>query len=276
MRIDHSRSVRIFLVAGILTLATSALTLADSVELQPVRDNTLLQDPIGALSNGSGPVLFAGINSGGTVRRAVLLFDVAAALPPGSVVTSATLTMQMDQTNSGNYTVSLHRVSAAWGEGASSISGGFGAPSEAGDATWIHTFYADGFWANAGGDFVASSASTEVDAPGSYVWGSTPGMIGDVQGWLDQPATNHGWLLKGDESSVPTVKRFGSRENNNANSRPRLTVEFEPPPTDDDEGDDEGDDAGPGGRNTDQHSDTHSRIRGGNGDRRQAVFSQKK
>lgn len=249
MLIDRSLFTRTLFTAALLTGTSAAL--ADSVTVEPLRDNTLHVESTGALSNGSGPHLFAGKNSSGSVRRALLAFDVASVVPPGSLVTSATLTLNMDQTNSAEQTVSLHKLSAAWGEGASNTSGGSGAPSEPGDATWIHTFYADGFWANPGGDFVASSASRVVGSPEYYTWGSTAGMVRDVQEWLDSPSTNHGWLLKGNESATPTVKRFDSRENNNVAVRPMLTVEFSPPTTDgngDDESDDESDDEGSDGR----------------------------
>ncbi|MHC4093483.1 MAG: hypothetical protein ACYSVY_24955, partial [Planctomycetota bacterium] len=56
---------------------------------------------------------------------------------------------------------SLHRVLADWGEGESSGSGGTGAPTEPGDATWIHRFYPDVFWASPGGDFEAAVSSSQ-------------------------------------------------------------------------------------------------------------------
>ncbi|MDX1388559.1 MAG: hypothetical protein R3344_05190, partial [Acidobacteriota bacterium] len=111
---------------------------------------------------------------------------------------------------------------------------GGGGPSAAGDATWIHTFWDTSFWAAAGGDFVAgASASTTVDQNGPYTWGSTAGMVADVQSWLDNPGNNFGWIVLGDESTapLPSAKRFDSREN--AATAPVLTVNFTedgPPP----------------------------------------------
>ena len=97
-----------------------------------------------------------------------------------------------------------------------------------GDATWIHTFFDTSFWTNPGGDFSESiSASQEVAFEGSYTWGSTVNMVADVQLWLDQPETNFGWILIGneDEDSGSTAKRFDSRENS-VSVRPLLTVDF--------------------------------------------------
>jgi hypothetical protein len=47
-----------------------------------------------------------------------------------------------------------------------------------------------------------------------------------VQGWIDAPASNHGWLLRGDESQTATAKAFGTREESTASHRPALTVTF--------------------------------------------------
>lgn len=59
---------------------------------------------------------------------------------------------------------------------------------------------------------------------GPYQW-TGPGLVADVQAWLDDPATNFGWLIKGNEFNFPTTKRFDTRENA-PGVRPTLTVEF--------------------------------------------------
>ena len=56
------------------------------------------------------------------------------------------------------------------------------------------------------------SAAAVVGGVNLYTWGSTPGMVADVQGWLDQPGANFGWILIGDETGPQTVKNFASRE----------------------------------------------------------------
>ena len=55
-------------------------------------------------------------------------------------------------------------------------------------------------------------------------------MAADVQGWLDNPSANFGWLLQGNESQGGTAKRFDSRENPTPSNRPTLVVQFTPPP----------------------------------------------
>ena len=106
------------------------------------------------------------------------------------------------------------------------MGGGGGAPATQGDATWLHTFFDTDLWQNPGGDFSDTvSASLEVAGIGSYTWGPTPEMRQDVQEWLDQPESNFGWVLVGDEDARGATKRFDSRENS-AEVRPMLTIEF--------------------------------------------------
>lgn len=202
---------------------------ADTVVISPSRDNTLIEDAAGAVSNGSGSSVFAGNISQGTARRAVLFFDVAAHIPPGAAVDTVELRLHLSGAGgAAEAIVTLHRLLADWGEGASSAGGGSGAASAPGDATWIHTFYSNQFWTSPGGDFdPVASASAVVGNLGLFVW-SDPRMTMDVQSWLDGVEPNHGWLLRGDETRVSTVRQFDSRENPEASVRPVLVVEYTP------------------------------------------------
>ena len=205
---------------------------AEFAFLRPAHDSTVIEDPAGTLANGSGEAIFAGrINSASrSIRRALISFDVAAAVPPGSTVTGATLWLNLSSTSAGPVMLRLQRISSGWGEGASASGGGGGAPSQPGDATWIHRHFADAFWVAPGGDFDPTPrAAATVDQPGPYAWGSTAEMVADVQGWLDTPSSAFGWILIGDESRPQTVKRFDSRESPDETLRPLLEVDFVPP-----------------------------------------------
>jgi hypothetical protein len=208
---------------------TASVARAQVVDCVSMRDNTLFQTTDGSLSDGAGPVFFAG-DAGLVPRRGLVRFDVAAAIPPGSVITGATLTLNLSQApNTNAVPMELHRVTADWGEGTSSTSAGTGAPATPGDATWIHAFFPGTPWASAGGDFVsAASASRTVTGVGSYTWASA-GMVADVQAWLDDPAHNDGWLVLGDEIGNNTARRFDSRENATPTNRPKLTVTYTAP-----------------------------------------------
>lgn len=225
--VDHLFAI---LLSGVL-LAAGAAT-ADVVEIDAAKDNTLYEDDEGLRSNGAGDHLFAGITDDDSTRRGLIAFDVEAAVPSGSTITSVTLTLNMSQTMAGPQTIKLHRASMDWGEGKSDADGGEGGGAEpmSDDVTWSHTFFDTDYWATQGGDFAPNaSGSTVVNSFDLYTWGSTPEMVADVQGWLDDPSTNFGWAVIGNESDEATTKRFDTRENPGQGTNPLLTVEFTPP-----------------------------------------------
>ncbi|MCH8087416.1 MAG: DNRLRE domain-containing protein [Chloroflexi bacterium] len=178
-----------------------------------------------------GVHLFVGNTGTGSTRRAVIAFDVAGAIPAGATIIGATLTLHMSRSQAGPQAITLHAILADWGEGTSDAPAneGGGADSTPGDATWVHRFFEADLWSAMGGDFSQTeSASASVGGSGSYAWGSTARMVADVQGWLNDPATSFGWLLKGNEQTSQTAKRFDSRQNTNEAFRPVLVIEFGP------------------------------------------------
>lgn len=220
-------SSRIAVILAGFATATVSCAMADSVVLTPIRDNTLFESALGNVSNGAGPALFVGRTAQGSRRRAVLMFDVAANLSHDAVIDSVTLTLHLSQvSDTSPRTLTLHRLSASWGEGASSTTSGGGTLAEPGDATWLHRFYPDSMWSTAGGDFeMLGSASAAVGVEAFHTW-SGSGLVTDAQSWLTEPDSNHGWVLIGDESSNGTTRRFDSRESSPEINRPSLTVWF--------------------------------------------------
>jgi hypothetical protein len=223
-------SLSLLLFACTARLAFVPDAAAEIVTLPAAHDNTLFEDAEGDTSNGAGPAFFAGRNGQGRARRAVVRFDLAGAVPDGSHIDAVRLELVVSSApDEIARPFALHRLRAPWGEGASSSSGGGGAPATAGDATWRHTFFPAVLWAAPGGDFepVASAAQFVGDV-GPSAW-SGAGLDADVARWLADPATNHGWILIGDESSARTVRRFDSRETIPPAVGPCLTIEFTPP-----------------------------------------------
>lgn len=218
-------SLVVFLLLAASTLVDSAAT-AGVLTVEARRDNTLFEDAEGDTSNGSGPSLFAGRNSQGRVRRALVLFDVESSLPPGALVDSATLQLHLSSSSDPSPRVTrVHRVLASWGEGASVSGGGGGAPAEHDDATWLHAFFPGTFWTSPGGDFATPpSASLTVAGEGDWAW-RDPRLTADVQAWLAE-GENHGWVVIGDETGHGTARRFDSREYPNPDRRPRLTLHY--------------------------------------------------
>lgn len=215
------------------SLLAAPVSHADVVAVPAALDGTLFNDLSGNTANGSGPVLIvgrAGASATAPIRRIVVSFDVAAFVPAGATINAANLVLANTSGNAGARTVELHRVLATWSEGGSDTTSGQGAPAQAGDATWLHRSFPSVFWQQPGGDFDATvSAQLSVDALGTYTWPSTPRVVQDVQGWLDQPASSAGWLLKLDVETVSnTTKVFGSREAVAASERPQLVIDYTP------------------------------------------------
>ncbi len=201
-----------------------------TVFLSPSQDNTLFEDPTGQLSNGAGSYLFAGktAQANNSLRRGLLAFPIQDSIPAGATITQVELALTMSKSISGAIPISLHRVTTAWGEGASAASGeeGAGAQAVADDATWTFAKYDTASWTSPGGDFIATaSGSQSVNDLGTYLWSDSM-MNADVQFWLDSTDVNHGWLILGSETGI-SAKRFDSRENTNAAARPRLEVTYE-------------------------------------------------
>lgn len=226
------RSILCALPLALLAAASPAL--ADLAIVPCDRDNTLYENSSGLISNGAGPTMFAGRTAqiSNSIRRALVHFNVAAAIPVGATINGVSLTMNMSQAAlPTDETVALRRVLADWGEGTSNAgpSGGSGAPATAGDATWKHRFSPALLWATLGGELaVAASATRQVGSEGPYTWSSTPALVADVQGWLVAPATNFGWAITGNEATGQTAKRFDTREATVPSARPALTIDYTP------------------------------------------------
>ncbi len=218
-----------------LILLDNTLARADFVFFNAAQDNTLYESQTGALSNGAGDFLFAGRiapRGGSLLRRGLIRFDIST-VASGSNVSSATLRLGMNKSDRvGASTVSLHRLTRAWGEGTSNADNdeGGGIATTAGDASWTQAVSPGTNWTTPGGDFVATaSASLLLNADGNYTWGSNAGMVSDVQLWINNPASNFGWIILGDESSATTATamRFLSRTGpiTATADRPLLTID---------------------------------------------------
>lgn len=217
------------LVVTAITFGFFTTTYAQTtVNLSPSADNTLYESATGALSNGAGSHLFTGRTgqSSNSTRRGLLKFDISS-IPAGTTITSVSLRLTENRGRNGTRTVGVHKVSSDWGEGTSNASGneGSGTTATTNDATWIHTFSNTGTWTTAGGDFASTaSATTSVSGTGNYTWTGAQ-MIADVQDWLDN-GNNFGWIVVGNQSTSSTAKRFATKENSTASSRPELTVTY--------------------------------------------------
>ncbi len=221
---------------GVLAVALEAGGAASqTVTIQPSRDNSIYQAEGAEVSNGLGASLVSGRTMFFGLRRALIAFDVSAAIPAGATVASAELTLNLTRVTFGQpaATASLHRLTADWGEGESLDEGpgGTGVPAAPGDATWEHRFFDAQPWTSQGGDFASDvSASQEVAEVGEYTWASTSTMVADVQGWLDDPASSFGWIILIDEDVPGSARRFASRQvGDGTGPQLRVTYTVAPP-----------------------------------------------
>ncbi len=162
--------------------------------------------------------------------------------------------------------LSLYDMNQPWGEGTSGsptsagVGGtGQGFPRVNGDSTWDYAFFNSNpalaiKWNSNdlglpgdtspttdlhGGNFSSTASATSTFTSFStlnvpFTWNS-PGMVADVQGWVDGTETNNGWLLKSDngETTATSFLGFWSKDgaaaNNNSAIAPELTITFSVP-----------------------------------------------
>jgi type IX secretion system substrate protein len=221
---------KIYFTASLCILLAISGHTQTTVVLTAAMDNTIYGDNT-ANSNGAGQNLFAGTtgsNSGSSLRRALLKFDLSA-IPPGASVTSVTLSLFCNKTTSLAEATGIHKLLSNWGQGTSDAAAneGGGTAATPNDATWVSRLHPSTLWATPGGDFVSTaSATTSVGVSGAaYTWSSAT-MVADVQSWINDAAVNFGWIVRGNEAASQTAKRFASRENATAAQRPQLSITY--------------------------------------------------
>ncbi|MCP3978301.1 MAG: multicopper oxidase family protein [bacterium] len=234
----------LLLLMMVLGVLLPAETRAGTVVLTSDRDTMIQEDYLGTpltderdFSNGSGSHFCVGQTGQGTMRRALLHFDIAgSSIPAGALINSVTLTVFANNVANpaGSVDFSLHRLLADWGEGPSFAPNGEckGTGAATGDATWADRFFNVAPWAVEGSDFAATPSATETLSLsfGTKTLGSAQ-MAVDVKSWLDSPAGNFGWVFRlfDEVPGATTAMRFGSRQNPSTGQRPTLTVDFTPP-----------------------------------------------
>lgn len=224
---------------GVLSFAATVVR-ADTVTLTPSADTTLHEN---FPDNNLGAQLHfnAGTTQNGPRTRGLTMFDIAASLPAGAMINSVSLTLEVvGQPVDGDApsTFELRRMLGAWGEGRGSGNPpSLGTPALPGEACWNSPAALTGLhWGAPGGlagvDFAATrSADTFIYGVNfsPYIFDSTPGLVADVQSWLDQPSSNFGWMMLTQfETEVFSARRFASRED--PFRAPLLQIDFTPVP----------------------------------------------
>ena len=220
MTFRFASAFSLVLVGSVFFLPPASVR-AESISLLPVADTTLFE--VAPDNNLGGANFFnAGTAGNGNRNRALFRFDFSESLPPGAVITSAELTLEIvRQPRDGavNSFFGLRRMLQAWGEGgqvpSEPNSPGLGAPAGTGESTWNAPFAGGSLWPVAGGRFTDSISGL---APGGNLGGqlffeSTSALVADLQRWVDHPEENFGWTLASeDEETGKTARSFASRE----------------------------------------------------------------
>ena len=92
-------AIQLRLRAALCGIALAGAALAQTtVNIPCAADNTLYETIFGDASNGAGNSTFVGTNSFGSIRRAVMRFDVASVVPAGSRILTARLDLYVTMT----------------------------------------------------------------------------------------------------------------------------------------------------------------------------------
>lgn len=183
----------------------------------PVVADTFISSFAPANNAGGADWVDAGGDGMGGIRRGLLRFDLGS-IPAGAAVTSAEVRLtlrKVSPTGLATVGLDLHRLNVDWGEG--DKTGNNGAAATTGEANWTARVLGSEDWTAAGAasDAVeaASASATSGKTLGEVVSFAGPGLVEDVQGWVDDATQNFGWLLRcQDELLSRSVRAFSSRE----------------------------------------------------------------
>ncbi|WP_036168031.1 DNRLRE domain-containing protein, partial [Lysinibacillus sphaericus] len=183
-------------------------------------EDTTIRKKFPTQSGGNDTELGVGTATDGNVVRSLLKFDVTP-IPEKSIIMSADVSLYLSSTNDPSpINLSMHAMKRSWDENT---------------ATW-NNYGTAGGWTTAGGDFNTTALSTVTGVS------SVPSNVEDgiqrwsipttmVSGWLTNPNTNLGLLLKSTTEGTLIYKKFISSENttNPLAYKPKLVVTYKTP-----------------------------------------------
>ncbi len=183
-------------------------------------EDTTIRKKFPTQTGGNDTELGVGTATDGNVVRSLLKFDVTP-IPEKSIIMSADVSLYLSSTNDPSpINLSMHAMKRSWDENT---------------ATWNNYAIAGG-WTTAGGDFNTTALSTVTGVS------SIPSNVEDrilrwsipttmVSGWLYNPDTNLGVLLKSTSEGTMIYKKFVSSESttNPLAYKPKLVVTYKTP-----------------------------------------------
>ncbi|MGE8001783.1 DNRLRE domain-containing protein [Lysinibacillus sp. NPDC093190] len=181
-------------------------------------EDTTIRSASPTQTGGNDFELGVGTAVGGNTVRSLLKFDLSA-VPSSTSIISADLNLWLSSTNNNSpIDISIHKLTSPWEENQASWTYAKTIPYTA--------------WKIAGGDFLNDKLRTVKGI------GVPPNSIADakvnwkvpleaVQGWVNNPSTNYGFMLKSDSESTQIYKKFASSEQSTLNKyKPQLVVTY--------------------------------------------------
>jgi len=191
-----------------------------TVSYAGTRDTSLSQNQPTTVFGLSTTLLVDGDDPSGTGNdlSSLLRWDISA-IPPGSSIESAEITLQVTNSSTGNYGV--YQLLAPWIET---------------EATWNQSAAATS-WQLAGARGALDRSTTvlgtvSASSTGSYTFSLNSSGLAVVQAWIDDPNSNHGLIIA--DSSVTNGLDILSRETATITQRPKLTIAYSQAPQDTD------------------------------------------
>jgi len=149
----------------------------------------------------------SGSTEQGFIRFDNLFGNGANQIPEGATITSASLTVYIENQTNASATVGLHRILSSWNEANVSYDHFTGGLT------------ADGVEALADADATLPNA----DSDNSTQTFSGAGLTATLQAWSDDPSSNNGWVILNDHDDK---LHLASSEESTQSRRPLLSVTF--------------------------------------------------
>ncbi len=207
--------ISLLLVTSFLSISLATIPIVSAAEttIQASADSYMNE---GAKDTNYGGQTYIEVSSKPSAwgnARGILKFDLSS-IPSGSTITSVTLSLYLYSTRGYDRTYCIHKVTKNWTESG---------------VTW-NKYDGTNNWTTSGGDYEATASATVTAGAVWNIWvnWSSSTLVSDVQGFVNNPSTNFGWIIKDqtEGSSNQDWVRFYSKEYTETTLRPKLAVTY--------------------------------------------------
>ncbi|MEK7583658.1 MAG: DNRLRE domain-containing protein, partial [Patescibacteria group bacterium] len=221
------------------SLPAKTATAATTIAITDLEDNSLDQGASTTTSTppggdnewnqGGQSALAIGLANGPLKNRRSLIKFNLSAVPAGATITNAELqlTCIYKWNSNADNVVNAHRILRPWVEGTSAD----GTWIRQVASSWFHTNYPEQ-WGQPGADQIGVDRSTSTMGSATitatctnttYSWNLDTATVTD---WVNNPSTNYGMMLTGNESTQDITRQFASSENATTANRPKLFITY--------------------------------------------------